>query len=444
MKKLLSHRPGQLLLSAIFLIVYAIGAYYVDKSDTATHWWSDMFWTAAALIAGLRCLATAQGEQKNIRQAWMLIGYACLAWFAGMLVWDYLELFANQPVPFPGLSDLGFILFAPLLMAGIIAYRSEVESAQLTLKQISELGLILSAIIFTLIVVLYQPIRDLKEPSLYLLTALAYPVLYMGVFFFGLTTPFIRPSRDKRHVMILLLIGVGIHAFTDTFYSFSLLGKNYAVGNYLDIFWLFGFTVIYWAAFEQSLATKKISDTRIDRLELISHKIEAVLPALILLWIGIIFIFFGRDLDEEIYIFLSPTVFMIAIFLAMLGWSGHQIQQNLYYDLLLSKQSLANSYTELEKRVIERTQALHLSKEQAEQANKAKTNFLSSMSHELRTPLNGILGFAQLLKLDEKDLSELHNQNIDEIITSGNHLLTLINEILLRERKRLLENEYRN
>ncbi|MDH5735804.1 MAG: ATP-binding protein, partial [Gammaproteobacteria bacterium] len=64
----------------------------------------------------------------------------------------------------------------------------------------------------------------------------------------------------------------------------------------------------------------------------------------------------------------------------------------------------------------------------AEQANLAKSDFLSRMSHELRTPLNAILGFSQLLSFEE--LSEQQKDNINEIINSGHHLLDLINEIL--------------
>ena len=70
-------------------------------------------------------------------------------------------------------------------------------------------------------------------------------------------------------------------------------------------------------------------------------------------------------------------------------------------------------------------------KEIAESASNAKTDFLSRMSHELRTPLNAILGFAQLLEFDiSHPLDEDQKQNVDEILTAGNHLLELINDIL--------------
>ena len=72
---------------------------------------------------------------------------------------------------------------------------------------------------------------------------------------------------------------------------------------------------------------------------------------------------------------------------------------------------------------------LSTAKSLAEKTDKAKSRFLSHMSHELRTPLNAILGFTQLMNISA-DLSELQQDNLKEIESAGNYLLTLINEIL--------------
>lgn len=99
--------------------------------------------------------------------------------------------------------------------------------------------------------------------------------------------------------------------------------------------------------------------------------------------------------------------------------------------LLIAKQQQDKIMNELEERVNERTQDLLLAKENAEQASRAKTEFLSSMSHELRTPMNAILGFAQILEYDVAHQNvELVKSNVDEILLAGRHLLELVNDVL--------------
>lgn len=86
---------------------------------------------------------------------------------------------------------------------------------------------------------------------------------------------------------------------------------------------------------------------------------------------------------------------------------------------------------ELENRIRERTRELEIGLRAANEANLARTEFLSNMSHELRTPLNGILGMAQLLeKTFLGEMNEKQAEYVSDIITSGRHLLSLIEEIL--------------
>lgn len=93
---------------------------------------------------------------------------------------------------------------------------------------------------------------------------------------------------------------------------------------------------------------------------------------------------------------------------------------------------LKEAHEDLERRVEERTHELRLARDEAETANRAKTEFLQSMSHELRTPLNAILGFSDFIRLsNDKTMSnEQQREYAGDIYKSAHFLLDIVNDLL--------------
>lgn len=112
---------------------------------------------------------------------------------------------------------------------------------------------------------------------------------------------------------------------------------------------------------------------------------------------------------------------------------GSVLWDGVFIDITKQKtleQELEDYRNSLESQIEVRTSELVKAKDEAERANDAKSEFLSSMSHELRTPLNAILGFGQMLELNGSELTTVQKSNVKEILDAGNHLLNLINDVL--------------
>jgi PAS domain S-box-containing protein len=96
-------------------------------------------------------------------------------------------------------------------------------------------------------------------------------------------------------------------------------------------------------------------------------------------------------------------------------------------ELELSSEELRVLNEQMEERMID----LERLRQEADEANRAKSSFLAMMSHELRTPLNAIAGYAQLLEMGvQGPVSESQTQSLQRIQQSQRHLLRLVNEIL--------------
>ncbi len=176
---------------------------------------------------------------------------------------------------------------------------------------------------------------------------------------------------------------------------------------------------ISWIAFGSSYPVEYIL---IPFLMWSAFRFEENISTLLIVAISVIAIWgtvngfgsFVRESQNESLLLLQSFVAIVAlttlVLLAIINERKHAESQ------LDRTEELAKSHHQLE-----------IAKNKAEVANQAKSTFLANMSHELRSPLNAILGFAQLMS---QTLPQEHQENIGIIRRSGEHLLTLINQVL--------------
>ena len=116
---------------------------------------------------------------------------------------------------------------------------------------------------------------------------------------------------------------------------------------------------------------------------------------------------------------------------------AHVVSEKKDYSIRATRQNrdevgtLIDAFNEMLRQIQQRDAALTVSKEKAEAAMRLKSEFLASMSHELRTPLNAIIGFSEVLLAKMfGELNPKQEEYVQDVLSSGQHLLSLINDIL--------------
>jgi PAS domain S-box-containing protein len=310
----------------LFIVGFAAGE---PSEEMLRHWWVDGAWTLTYLATTLISLWAAVSLKGRDRVAWGFFAAASGLWCVGQLIWNYFELVANIETPFPAISDLFFLLFAPLYAIGVMFFGEKPKGASIGPKLVSQLVMIGAALYAAVGLHVSEAVVVSGDSPLYIITAIAYPLLYGAAFLMGVLALCFYVWGRRRLVMTLLVIGLGCHALVSTIYGLSLLGRAYTVGEAYDFLWLLSTAFQFWAAAEHIIqARSRAGQEQLGEQFLIAafgraRRLEPLVPAL---GIVVISLTLASDADgvsrAEALIVLMPACFVFAIAVAVAeGWS---------------------------------------------------------------------------------------------------------------------------
>jgi signal transduction histidine kinase/CheY-like chemotaxis protein len=283
-----------------------------------------------------------------------------------------------------------------------------------------------------MIFVLYARKKKVMTLENYLCTAMFISLLVQLVinnFNFMITVPlWSRVTKQLHNAMFIVWGGIV------TLYFISTVSKeNQGYVAFKDnpkreyfLSFIKKFIIILVALFLPALILNQTPDETTG-LYMVSHGpapiyCYAVFGVFILSW----FVIFFRIKDKK-----EKKKFMSMGYVILIGIIGAIAQifvPHLYITCSITALASATIYFNIANPDLNLIEELNMTKESAERANKAKSDFLSSMSHEIRTPLNAIVGFSEALY--EEELPEEQKDEVNIITTSATNLLEIVNGIL--------------
>jgi PAS domain S-box-containing protein len=310
----------------LFIGAFALGE---PAEEAARHGWVDSAWTIAYLATTLLSLWAALTLKGRDRFAWAFFALASGAWLVAQLIWDYYELIAAVVTPFPAISDLFYLLFAPLYAIGLMLFGERPKGTSLGPKLLSQMVMIGAAVYVAVGLHVSEAIVASTGSPLYVATAVAYPLFYDAAFLMGVLSLCLYVWGGKRFVLMLLAAGLACHATAMTLYGFSLLGTGYEVGETYDFLWLLGGAFQFWAAAEHirharvRVEAEPLTEQFLVTAYRRARRMEPLIPAL-----GIVAVSLTLALDadgisrREALFILTPACFVFAAAVALAeGWS---------------------------------------------------------------------------------------------------------------------------
>lgn len=175
-----------------------------------------------------------------------------ISWGLGQLVWSYYEIVVGASAPFPGLADLGYLLFIPLLAASFVRLFGRFGE-HLALGRIILDGFVIAVSLFAVSwILVLGPLYASSDAGIFpTVVSLAYPLgdVLLLALLLNLASQVHRPLRGP---WLLVAAGIGVVGVADSGFAFLTTQGDYTTGHMIDAGWLAGFLLVGLAAFRPS------------------------------------------------------------------------------------------------------------------------------------------------------------------------------------------------
>jgi hypothetical protein len=247
---------------------------------------NDVAWTIASILAAVSSFRAARSSTGAERSAWLVFTAACGAWAAGQIVWDVYELYLGISVPFPSYADIGYLIYGPLMVAGLFLLRATQQERGLTWLRTANLGLILCSLALVLITVFTQPFSETRRPPLVSLIVVGENASITVAFIVAMYFLWSYRWGNRLLAYSLVTLSVGSQMICGLLYTRELIVDNYGAFSVFNIGWTIAFGLHQLAAEAQVTADTGVTEDS-AALRRGHALVEALVPSFLLICVAV-------------------------------------------------------------------------------------------------------------------------------------------------------------